>query len=534
MNKRNRDDVDLYPSIFSTSYDIAQLWAVEGEVEKFANEKDDAKEELCGLEEIDNINSLTFKAGSEKNRKVSNRFDEEGVFSINCARHGVPIRLYDIYNGEGRKYALAAISHLISLLGNSQKLLIMYDIICLCKGKLESCIPGLKERAPLYLVTVFHAYAHSMHCQVQHHPRVVNGSGNTERFWSTANRFISLIRQMSKFNRKSLLPDVVYHFRQNKMLEIPGQILKKYTNAMKKVSELDITNEKFSALEKQWSEHVEIAMIPATPAGVQTLIDKAEQETHVSRYSYYLKLTVEYLLLDDLRDESGRKIEITTRKDINRNNFLVDQIKQLQSVYGYAMVNCLDDPALQEHRERTIEVRYNVMNTFVKHLFFAILMKEHKISQPGSFSTAKAARVISSLEILKKKAEAIISMINKFVETSYSTHAEIDRRKKKTVGKEVERIRLYAAENGLDLPTPLNNWHILKRNVEEISILIGEAKRVLGNYEDLSDDENEIYDNNEDDVVDAGDPADADPGEGGEPNPEDEILIIFQDIVEGS
>ncbi|KAK4521735.1 uncharacterized protein ATC70_004270 [Mucor velutinosus] len=164
MDKRNRDDVDLYPSTLSTSYDIAQLWEVEGEVEKFANEKDDAKEELCGLEELDNINNPTFKAGSEKNRKVSNRFDEEGVFSMNCARHGVPIRLYDIYNGEGRKYALAAISHHMSLLGNSQKLLIMYDIICLCKGKLESCIPGLKERAPLYLVTVFHTYAHSMHC----------------------------------------------------------------------------------------------------------------------------------------------------------------------------------------------------------------------------------------------------------------------------------------------------------------------------------------------------------------------------------
>ncbi|KAK4521827.1 uncharacterized protein ATC70_004364 [Mucor velutinosus] len=480
MDKRNRDDVDLYPSILSTSYDIAQLWEVEGEVEKFANEKDDAKEELCGLEELDNINNPTFKAGSKKNRKVSNRFDEEGVFSMNCARHGVPIRLYDIHNGEGRKYALAAISHLMSLLGNSQKLLIMYDIICLCKGKLECSTPML------------------IACTVKS----------------------NIIHELS------------------------------------------------------------MAVAIPSASGAQQIAS-----------------TVEYLLLNDLRDESGRKFEITIRKDINRNNFLVDQIKQLQSVYGYAMINSLDDPALQERRERIIEVRYNVMNTFVKHLLFAILMKEHKISQPGSFGTAKAVRVILSLEILKKKAEAIISMIYKFVETSYSTQAEIDRRKKKTVGKEVERVRLYAAENGLDLPTPLNNWHILKRNVEEISILIGEAKRVLGNYEgelsslrgkqnnhfvrmrvldvarrqrsaklllknvsrskppvlfasrdasdllnnvvifpevDLSDDENEIYDNNEDDVVDAGDPDDADAGEGGEPNPEDESLITFQDIEEGS
>ena len=48
-NKRNLNDVNIHPSIFSPSYDIAQLWETEGEVEKFANEKDDAKEELVSI-----------------------------------------------------------------------------------------------------------------------------------------------------------------------------------------------------------------------------------------------------------------------------------------------------------------------------------------------------------------------------------------------------------------------------------------------------------------------------------------------------
>lgn len=51
----------------------------------------------CGLEELDN----NFKAASNNRRKINNRFDEEGVFSMNCARHGVPMRLYDVYGGEG-------------------------------------------------------------------------------------------------------------------------------------------------------------------------------------------------------------------------------------------------------------------------------------------------------------------------------------------------------------------------------------------------------------------------------------------------
>lgn len=42
-----------------------------------------------------------FKAVSERNRTMYNRYDENGVFSMTCSRHGIPLRLYDIYRGEG-------------------------------------------------------------------------------------------------------------------------------------------------------------------------------------------------------------------------------------------------------------------------------------------------------------------------------------------------------------------------------------------------------------------------------------------------
>lgn len=52
------------------------------------------------------------------------------------------------------------------------------------------------------------------------------------------------------------------------------------------------------------------------------------------------------------------------------------------------------------------------------------------------------------------------------------TDREKIKKKKMSVGKEVEQVRKYAEENRLDLPAHLNNWHILQRNVEEIEILI--------------------------------------------------------------
>ncbi|KAL9539761.1 hypothetical protein MBANPS3_010080 [Mucor bainieri] len=501
-NQKNVNDKHCHPSIFSQSRNLQHLWENEGEVEKFSNEEDDFKDEMCGLEELDN-NGPSFKA-TAANRKVSTRFDEEGVFSMNCARHGVPIRLYDIYNGEGRKYALAAVSHIMSILNDKQQLLIMYDIVCLCKNKFEACIPNLKDKDPIYLVTVFHAYAHSMNCQVVFHPKVVNGSGNTdgegvERFWGTANKFISMIRQMSKFNRKALLSDVVHCFKQNKMLELPGQISSKFSKALAKVAELNISNKEYLALEEQWIAHVDIVMIPASPAGVQTIVDRAERTTATARDSYYLTLNIDLLTLDDMKDA---KIEITNGKQLQKRRFLISQIDQMREKYGYERISSFDDRQFLEHRARIVDIRYCAMNDFIKHLLFAILMKEHRISQPGSFGnacirnpfvkldadkfilgTAKTARIIMSLDTLKKKTEVVIKLINDFVDKSYTTEEEKKRRKKETVGKEVEMIRKYAAENGLDLPTPLNNWHILKRNVEEIVILIGEANRVIQNYE---------------------------------------------------
>ncbi|KAL7326334.1 hypothetical protein PS15p_208690 [Mucor circinelloides] len=87
----------------------------------------------CMIQELER----EFKAVSKRNRTMYNRYDDNGVFSMTCSRHGIPLRLYDIYRGKGRKYALASIEYVLNTREYKQPLSIVYDIACLCQSRLE-------------------------------------------------------------------------------------------------------------------------------------------------------------------------------------------------------------------------------------------------------------------------------------------------------------------------------------------------------------------------------------------------------------
>lgn len=96
----------------------------------------------------------------------------------------------------------------------------------------------------LYAVTAFHAYAHTVNCQVLYNPRYVNGLGLTgtrinfrmkifclniskyvdgegcERFWSYLNRFVSITRGMKATNRRYTILDAVQYNTYKKMTAI--------------------------------------------------------------------------------------------------------------------------------------------------------------------------------------------------------------------------------------------------------------------------------------------------------------------------
>ncbi|OBZ80128.1 hypothetical protein A0J61_11823, partial [Choanephora cucurbitarum] len=133
--------------------------------------------------------------------------------------------MINIYGGEGYKYALACVSHMLKQQGSEDiKYGIMYDNICLVKKNLGHTFPYLMMNETWYGVAAFHAYAHTMACQVSYNPKYIQNFGYTdgegcERFWSFSDGFVSMTRSMSRRNRQLLITDAVDHFAYNKMLE---------------------------------------------------------------------------------------------------------------------------------------------------------------------------------------------------------------------------------------------------------------------------------------------------------------------------
>ncbi|KAG2230477.1 hypothetical protein INT48_002995 [Thamnidium elegans] len=201
---KSRAATEVNTGIFSPSSAEKRLWGDEQEVQKFGREAEANKDEDCLVQ---NIMDNKFKATSNNNRQLNKRYAENSVFSMGCARHGIPERLYNISGGEGFKYAFACVNY---ALGSTAKINVMYDIVCRCKSRLESTFPQLKGMSR-YAVTAFHAYAHTRI------PPLVRYGEGYERVWSYLDKFVSMTRTMTSGNRKMVICDAVHHFKTKKM-----------------------------------------------------------------------------------------------------------------------------------------------------------------------------------------------------------------------------------------------------------------------------------------------------------------------------
>ena len=70
-------------------------------------------------------------------------------------------------------------------------------------------------------LSVFHAYAHVMHCQMKYNPRLIPNFGLTdgegmERLWSYLAKYITMIKPMLAENRRYVLYMAVM-YRNNKL-----------------------------------------------------------------------------------------------------------------------------------------------------------------------------------------------------------------------------------------------------------------------------------------------------------------------------
>ena len=58
---------------------------------------------------------------------------------------------------------------------------------------------------------------------------------------------------------------------------------------MKKICDLNITNQDFTKLQQQWKEHVAALLASATPSDIKDMLTKAEkQEGTANKYTYLL------------------------------------------------------------------------------------------------------------------------------------------------------------------------------------------------------------------------------------------------------
>ncbi|GAN00663.1 conserved hypothetical protein [Mucor ambiguus] len=467
---RSKAQTGSEQGIFAPSRAEIALIAPPEEVERFEDQTE-VRDEECLLRDLDS----EFKAGADHRRQNTNRFDECGVFSLNCGRHGVVERIYDIFGGEGRKYALAAINHVVEHLGSEEKLAVLYDIVCMCQKRIEESIPLVNRHDPIYGVAIFHALAHSLNCQVKFFPRYVSGMALTdgesvERVWAHCNHFVSMSRNMSKANRHALLQQVLQKYKDDKTDALAHYIRRKYKKVIEKIRDLNMSIDEYMNLEKQWHEHADNLCIRPDFSGLEQIQSNAERvEALHNTKVYYLILVAQHMTL--INKETKSKFTGYHVEHMSKTLFVKIQLMEQQ--FNYLPANRpknFKDPLFVEYHIAVKNCRYDALNNYLTHLLFAIVTRERKLHQPAGSSakshsrTAKAARIVISLEALHKIAEKVIGRINALVSKYFGN------------------LRTSAqSDNILGLSDALTDWHLLNRHVEEAKLLVEEAKRSILN-----------------------------------------------------
>jgi len=80
-------------------------------------------------------------------------------------------------------------------------------------------------------VSIFHAYAHSVKCQLKYHPRIQKDIGLTdgeslERIWSYLGRFVSTTKHMRPAHRLDILSLAIQHISKRMITDLGKFIYK--------------------------------------------------------------------------------------------------------------------------------------------------------------------------------------------------------------------------------------------------------------------------------------------------------------------
>ncbi|KAI9484485.1 hypothetical protein BDB00DRAFT_933633 [Zychaea mexicana] len=188
------------------------------------------------------INAVNKRCESELKAVTSvsaavEKFYESGIVGCVCGRHNVPLQFTNIFaSGEKYKYALSVLA--VATKGYKD-VNILYDLGCRFGPSFKQAFPNFAQAGSQMAVSVFHAYAHSMSCQVDYHPRFISGFGLTdgeglERLWSYLGGFVSMTRQMSAKRRLFVLQHAIGHSKAKTIINM-CYALKKRTKRAKAI-----------------------------------------------------------------------------------------------------------------------------------------------------------------------------------------------------------------------------------------------------------------------------------------------------------
>ncbi|KAI8356778.1 hypothetical protein EDC96DRAFT_258294 [Choanephora cucurbitarum] len=450
--------------IFSLSSGELSLWGTKEEVDR-ADDMAKAlkKDEVDCSVDISAGNS--FKAANNNNRNNSTgRYDQTDVFSLSCARHGVPERMYDIYGGEGHKYALACVGHMIKSNPN-KKFGIMYDIACLVRKGLENCYPTLKND-PWYGVTAFHAYAHTMACQVNCNPKYIPNSGYTdgegcERFWSYLDGLVSMTRSMSSRNRLLAITDSVDHFTYQKMLELPEQIKNK-----KKIVKNYLKKTKKQNMEEQWQSAKELLSLSLTEKYFRSLKKKLRSQLLTKDQHQHLVniKKLEYIECID-----------TTSKIISKEK------QKITGTFGILRFQ-RGDLSQDDDNELTAAINAEVTDfliILIKKYVFALALKEKQLNGSGKIGTKKAVRLITAIKSITTNATIIIEKLNEHLTKNCSEEDKA----LYSLDSFATAIKKYSKEEANGMTNEILAWHQARRAREELRFLNDEDEQFVRNLE---------------------------------------------------
>ncbi|KAI8331824.1 hypothetical protein BD560DRAFT_448025 [Blakeslea trispora] len=385
--------------------------------------------EICYNCFLDHVEDSVFKANGENNRNNSTgRYDENGIFSLSCARHGVPERMLSIYGGEGHKYALACVSHMLKQQkSEGTKYGIMYDIICLVKSHLERTFPYLMMNDTWYGVTAFHAYAHTMAYQVNYNPRYIQNFGYTD------DGFVSMTRSMSKRNRQLLVTDAVDHFTYNKMLELPKQIKtkkeKNQKNLEKYKKQLEGVNTE--KILEEWQKAKDLLSMKISKKFVKNILYKETEKNIINSKPFMEYLAAKKLMYYLQQIQNPDRM---TKKRIERLRQETACFEVFVSRESYFKpVESFEDECIAHLTDQINAQVTNVFVILVKNYVFALSFKERQLSGNGKIDQQQQEQHrIDSLEAAVKK---------------------------------------FPKESSLALPQDVMTWHKMCRAEEELQLL---------------------------------------------------------------